>query len=428
MTRCRLLALALLLLPGGCESVKNVGRAAWPETDRLTEVELSNRIVDFADGFSGSVQDASSRIIDLVDDRQIRRRAVFWKITAINDCRRASLIDDPQRAFNELLALTMQLRVFFESGDPQRATAAPLLGAGQPIAAETMRGLELRLREDGPDFFIKTNLQPNFDEVESFVRAHPMTGMFVRDSYMTGASPEQKRALQRALEVPLKPFKIFDGIDQGAHAAAELAQTADRFTSVVQETPERIRWQLELLSYELENLESLQRALDGMDSVAQSADRLAATSEALPGELRATLDQAADRLVEQSAEVEQLLASSRTTLSELEQAGAAWQGTFEALRDITGKRDDKPDAQPAAEGEESGFNVTEYGDAAREIAAAGQELRLGIEELNRLLASDRLQDSTAEAVDHLAWRLGQLALFVFGLVAIHRLTLGRRRN
>lgn len=462
--------LAAILLGGwagtGCQYLS--GRFEDDATRLFAEDELAAELNSFADSFSGRVQNAADLIAERSADRLVRRRALQWKVISVAECRRAVLEDNHRVTYADLLALCVQLRLLFEEGEL-------VFGSDQTIALETMVWLETRIRALSERIFAPVRRAEVLSDTEKFALEHPATAQFRRDSFRLDAVPvEQKNALMASLAIPLKPFRVFEGIDQGAQAISELAQVADRFVSVAQEMPERTRWQMELLSYGLEDLDAIDRTLAGMASLTESSARVAAVAESLPSELRATLDQALADIDRRHEDFDRLLVSARAAIAELNgttesaeqvatalervashltDAGAAWEGTFSALRDITGKAENRADRESAGtsrpagpEDEGGGFDVTQYGDAAREIATAGQELRAVLEELNQLLGSgdlrnateeidrtaratiDRTGDESRSLADHVAWRLGQLAAFIFGLALVYRLVASRIRG
>ena len=97
-------------------------------------------------------------------------------------------------------------------------------------------------------------------------------------------------ALDWVVGVPLSPVRALEGVGSGAAAIHDFNDTALRFSRVVEGIPVQLRWQAELLLYDVEDRESLSNALASLDTISQSA-RLASEAVAkLPADLHSLLE------------------------------------------------------------------------------------------------------------------------------------------
>jgi hypothetical protein len=90
-----------------------------------------------------------------------------------------------------------------------------------------------------------------------------------------------------------------------AQAINNFNETARAFTQTVNELPHQTRWELELLLYDTEELESVERALAAAESFATGAERISEAAETLPKvlgtELAGRLEEARATMVELDA-------------------------------------------------------------------------------------------------------------------------------
>jgi len=125
-------------------------------------------------------------------------------------------------------------------------------------------------------------------------------------------------ALGWLIEIPMSPFRALEGVSSGAAAIREFNQTALELTHRVQVLPEQIRWQLELLLYDVEDRETVIQALALMQGMEESADRASRAVASLPAEFGASLEASRGAL----ADANQTIAQARGLVSADPKRGA----------------------------------------------------------------------------------------------------------
>jgi hypothetical protein len=185
----------------------------------------------------------------------------------------------------------------------------------------------------------------------------------------------------------------------------------------VNELPHLTRWELELLLYDAEELQSVDRALAAAESFALGAERISGTAETLPEELGAEL---AARLEEARATIAELDAA----LVRAEQLAGPLQHVADRVGDASAQWTALLTEMRADEDEDGGrpFDVREYESAADRIAEASREIRALVTELNQLDAS-----GAGALVDRAAWRGALLIGVFFAALAVYRLLSSRLR-
>ena len=219
------------------------------------------------------------------------------------------------------------------------------------------------------------------------------------------------------------------GVDAGAQAIREFNQTALRFTQVATTLPTFLRWNLELLAYDLETHHTVESGLAAFESIAQSTQQFSQVASQLPSDLGREASQLVNQVDASQGKTKNTLEAARAALAEangaaksfepvaaaldrttaqLQQAGVAWTAMVSAAR---GPTDD------AAKGksESRPFDIQDYERTAAEINQAAVQLRGLVSETQA--ASDAV---TRGFVDHLAWRAFQLVIGFFGLLFVYR--------
>jgi hypothetical protein len=420
-----LLTLVLALGLTGC---------AWMRVPRFlggsggySQEELSIELENFATHFHLLVTQAADTIQSSTDDPGVRKRTLMWKIQAIPLAEEALVESTPQEAFVSLLTLTVTMRHYLTHGSDLQN-----LGDLHELAVEAARELESELLGIGARFLGDQEIARVQQEVEQFVASRPVT----RSEYpiytlrRTLAGVETTSAFKRVVAVPLTPFKALEGVGNSAEEIRKFNITARTFVRSVERLPEQVRWQAELLLYDLEERESLSTALASLDTISQSA-RLASESVArLPADLQSLLgesEQSLERLQQLLASAHELAGPLRDTSEQIQQASTAWAS-------ILAPRQAAPDAPPSRP-----FDIREWESAVRELGAtAGQLERLlnelrgasdagltgaAIAPLNAVV--DRADATTRAWIDLVAWRLFQVIAAGFALAIVYRLVASR---
>jgi len=106
------------------------------ETDKISAIELRDRLNVFAIRFSNTVERAADKINNLSDDPKINENALLWKMNSIPAANQAIFLSDPLAALIDISALCIQMRYFLEEGNGQN-----LFGPHQHIAVRAANDL-----------------------------------------------------------------------------------------------------------------------------------------------------------------------------------------------------------------------------------------------------------------------------------------------
>jgi ElaB/YqjD/DUF883 family membrane-anchored ribosome-binding protein len=452
------------------------GAAAIDPLER--DRRLALQIVQFAVLFEATVDGASEEIAQTSASRAQRRAALLWQTRLVERCNISARIAQPQAALLETWALCARQRDYLESGDGRT-----LFGSQQAAAVRAARSLYDTIDQIAVGYLGAAKADAARQQVRDYSAAHPIRGVFVEGGAPPIILDAQRGGmLDSILGLPLLPFRALGGVT-GASSIGELPGAADRFTEVVRGLPEDARTQLELLLFTIEDSEQLAAALESARTIARSSERYADLAERLPQRFREEARALLDEIESRESRLRALLTDSRAAVQEVDgvllraqealcrldettqqftTAGQTWERTagavgaavkeIQILSGRTGAGEPgavepgRPAGAPAAsaavaagaEPEGRPFDILDYERTATAIGRSAAELRQLMAELRALLdepsppaglvqarrqADELLADTSARTralADHAAWRLGQLAVFVFGLALVFR--------
>jgi len=223
-------------------------------------------------------------------------------------------------------------------------------------------------------------------------------------------------------------------LDPAVRAIEQTRYLAERMMFYVERAPILLRWQVELLGYQVAAQPAPEQVLSNLTSLSQSAQGFAKTAEQLPklinDQREAALNQlfagvATERsnilasLSAQEAQLRELMPQVRQTLTAGNEMANSLNGAIKSLDEFV-HYVSPPDTNPApASTNSQPFNVLDYGKAATQIAAMSRDLNVLLATANQsatqLAVLSEQASAKAERLVDRAFRLG-LLLVVFLLV------------
>jgi hypothetical protein len=191
-------------------------------------------------------------------------------------------------------------------------------------------------------------------------------------------------------------------LDPATQALQETRHFAQRTMYYFQRMPTLIRWQTEMLALELVTSPAGQQVLEDLHGYRETANHLTRVIEAFPNQVAAAQKDILIQLAEENTRLSRLAEEFKATFEAGTSMAVAVREATEAIENLAGTNDPKPDAtaQPASPAspatDSHPFDVREYGAAASEIARASLELRGAIDSLNQLARSDVWQQRSVE--------------------------------
>jgi hypothetical protein len=324
-----------------------------------------------------------------------------------------------------LFSLAVAQQEFLSKGD-----GAQLFGKDQKIAIDASDELAQAIRQIGARFLSEEELRRVTQQVEDLSREYPIRGEFVVDTVETYSDAAIVGGrFEWIVEMPLSPFKALRGVDAGAQAIREFNQTALRFAQVAAALPTFLRWNLELLAYDLESHHTVESGLASFESIAQSAQQFSQAASSLPSDLGREASELVEKVDASQGEMQRTLESARAALAEASTAAKSFEPVAAALDRTSAQLDQAgvtftamisaakgpTDEATRGKGESRPFDIQDYERTAAQINQAATTLKELVSETRA--ASDGL---TRQFVDHLAWRAFQLVLASFALLFVYR--------
>jgi hypothetical protein len=398
----------------GCAALtQRLPAAVGGNAGGATASELRGALGTWATSFASLVTAASDRIRSETREREVRRHTLLWQLRMIPLAREAAFRPDAQEAYVAAFAVATAQHTYLTEGE-----GAALFGEQQPIAVGAAAKLQRDVLELGESFLTAGQLARLHQEVDGLAVEHPIRGVFAADALVQGFSdPSVRGTFAWVVDLPMVPFRALSGVSDTAQAVHAFNETAREFTETVNELPHLTRWELELLLYDAEELESVDRALAAAESFASGAERISGVADTLPEQLGAELEARLEDSRAAIAELDAALARAEDLAGPLQhvadrvgEASAQWTSLLAELRADDGGDDGRP------------FDVREYESAATRVADASREIRALVAELNQLDAAG------AEAfVDRATWRAALLIGVFFAALAGYRLLASRLR-
>jgi len=433
----------------GCQQMKSTtfGGRPTPETGQISEEELRGSLDAFEEYLKVSVEETVDKINKIDTTAKTRRTSLMIQMRtsqAIN-----AMLDrkDPVVACIEVWGFLVRFRQYLEEG-----AGRSLFGDNQNLFIEMAAQFEAKAEAISRTFMKNKIFEENRRNVYSFAQSNPIKTSFSNTIvYSTMAQEGKTSPFQSVINIPLAPVRAMEGVDRTASAVDRFTDKAVRFSNIIEELPESVRWQLLALLYDFEETEMTKSFLTSMSKFSDSSEQLAETTKNLPQEIRAqtsilveeidnkqanlqtTLDKAQKTLAaadQALAQADKTAASFQATVVEVNQLATAWDraanSTQLVLSEINKLKpaDKDPKAEPAFKIED----VHDIVDTVNQTVGTIQNITV---EIRDLVESKQLADYASmpdRLVNLLVWRLGQLITIIFFLALAYRFVVVRIRS
>jgi hypothetical protein len=272
----RLLAAAALFVLAACVNVPSqTPSMKQAGIEDVTATQLREIVLQFATDYAQAVELFADSLRNATENPHWQYRALLWKATMLTNIRQAALISDPMLALLDVWLYTRQLRDFIESPPPQYEYSELRRAAALALFEEwERRGRDVVVRLVGP---------------EKVAEAEPKLIEFA------AANPIDPLTLNRTSIMAIDSLALRDvgGGIGGAIGATywSMRDVADRASAINAALGKELRWNLQLMAYELAQMPLVDSTLT---SLRTSLDRIAALADTLPplvsGEREAVLD------------------------------------------------------------------------------------------------------------------------------------------
>ncbi len=378
-------ALLATLVAGGC---KSAGRAE-SRTDSVylgesfDPVLLTSATGRLIGELYVNMVTVSAEAARLTEDHSVREGSIRWRIYTATQIDRIRSLTDPRMRFAALWTLAAQMRIAFTEYE-----GPPRFGDQQYRYQDFARAFEKSVQDLGYLIFPESVMQQVTPEIERLARTSGVSGWFTPE-----ATNIQRGPISQLLAVPLSPISGLQGVGDTPAAINRFTDAARDMTRVVDNLPERTRWQIELMMLEAQNHGAVAEALREFSEARKAIERI---STELPQQTRELLadpklaeniekiQQLMQMAGELSARLDNTLKEFRQTISDVRQtvndaqvaSVAIGKAANEVNLMVAAIKEDDGDNDESATGEEGEkFRISDVTEAAVRIESAAAEIR-----------------------------------------------------
>ena len=417
MKKCLVVIILITYLLSGCGGGSDitVRSSHAPKKGQISKAELRDELTRFENVFIASLKQASSEINAMDQTRRAQRTNLRMRVRIIEALHAMTGSDDPIVAFLDTWSYVIRLHMYLEEGDGSR-----LFGERQPIAVDFIKTAESEMIRIAELFLKQDQLEQVRQDLEIFARENPITGFYANlIAYPTLEEEEDKEeygALMKTLSIPMAPIRAMEGVDNTATAIQNVRNSVERFTDVAEQMPELTRWQMTILMDDFEESEMTQSFLTSLDNFSQSSTRLVEVLDSMPQQLRTELLTVLEESNQQ--QLQTTLKAAAQTTTQANEAAVSWKNASDSIQELVAmfktSTPRPPDAPPP-------FGMRDFDNMLLNAGHTADKIGQTIGQLQETIDSDSkagIQNELRSLVDHIAWRLFQLALAVFGLMLV----------
>jgi len=410
-----LLVITSILL-SGCALTNRLfrDRAAEERAAALLQLQLS--VMRFADEYAARVDERVVVFQQATSDPGERLAAQSWLVSQATGAFTIAAGPNPELNAIDMLVFATLSRMVIEDrwvGELYGPRADALLAAHKALESRVWGHADVFLTAAQIDE-LRTSIEA-WHKDNPIGRAVPFIHLedFAFATSATSAGPSSTTSIFSFIGIdPLA------NLDPAVRELAQSRQLAERAVYYGQRVPKLISMETQRLAFEMAVTPESVRVLDSVDRIgvaAQTTSELAADlPRLLADERAAAIEQLTGVFDERQDQLQALVVELRSTL---EAGGATSDSVRETIAtlDALMARFERRASQQAAGTPSRPFDVTEYTEALRQLGDTAQQLQVLLAQVDSKApaltqVSDRAADRMASLVDHVYWRLVQLAL------------------
>lgn len=442
-------AIALVFFATGCFWGKRPAPDRTPTTLAVDEERLARDLREFQLYSKSRIEHTSDDIAATTRRLEVRRAAILWKTRMVDSYQERLSNPDPVAALTEAWILSLKQGQYLLTGEGKA-----LFGTAQPIAIGAATEFVARIEAIAQSQIPPERFEALQKSVIDLANANPMTGVFEEPTGQSLTFTEAGRqTLSFLASIPAAPLRAAESVGGRVSTLTSIPGMVERISGVVEDFPEELRWQSELLLANLESNDAVTSALLNFEQLSQSFQRIAAVSEGAPQQLRTLIDQTMDHLSSQQhmlarnlAEANLLAERTIVVMDRTKATGETWEKTAAAVSITVADLDlliNPPDAGPPSP---DGDFLTRADRTSKSLANAAVEVRSSIQEIQKLIDGPALPTlakvTSKEAdeillkaelrskrlIDRLFLRTAALLLIAFVLLVLYELVRRRLRR
>jgi hypothetical protein len=333
----------------GCTRSDNAGKNGdtISYTDHNTEDELRESLENFEEFFVKTITDAADKLDSLKKSRRPDRSTLRMKSLFIRASAAMLTQEEPMIALIDIWGLSARFSGYYQDGHGSKSVQP-----NQSVIIEAARKIESLIENIALKYLNKENFAKTRQKVHQFADANPIkpamkeTILFATKSYEGRSNP-----FEEIITLPLMPLVMVNEVTDGVTGAGKISKSTDHIADIVEGFPESARWQLLMLLYDIEKLESVKSTLGSFSQFSKSTSRLTSLVDQLPEKLRLEFSElmkeieeksqyinkmllltadASDNIKEALKTGDELTMSINKTSEKIQLAATAWQGAADS--------------------------------------------------------------------------------------------------
>lgn len=372
--------------------------------DRSVENELHQSLENFEEFFSNTIIDSSDELDRLSPVARSNRSTLKLRSVTIKASGAMLGQDDPLTALIDVWVLSVRLREYFEDG-----LGSTSFEPNQEVLIEAFDKIHRQVENIGLEYLTKEQFEMARHKVYEFAKANPVraglkeTVLFATETYEGQGNP-----FEEIVAFPLIPITtMVNGMAAAGTGPGKISASVDNFADTIEAFPESARWQLLMLLYDIEKLDSVKSTVESLSEFSKSTSRLADSAEKLPEGFRAEFSNLLVEIEKMSPNIRKMTESAEATsdnikeaiegggelavsltkmCEKIELAAGAWQGAADSTGTAVSRMIELRQAGDLSDEVNPYFNV--YMETARELSSVADKLPgvlLGVDTLTKKL-------------------------------------------
>ncbi len=426
-----LLAASVMGVSSSCGlTSKLTGAQAEAEATATKLQELQLKVMRFADGYAGGINEPIIRFQTETQDADERLTAQNWRLSQATSA--YTIATGPNAVTNalDMVVLATLSRMVMEDSWIQEKygeRAVPIRDAHRnlepgawSLVAEVLTEAQIQQLHQMVDDWRQKNPQ---------VRA--VANVHFKDFARAVGRPKPGEAQSAGNLFSLLGLDPLSTLDPAVQELAQTRYLAERTIYYLQRAPRLLDMQIERLTYQIAAMPETRAAIQDVNRVSLAAAAVGNVAEELPEvvarEREAVISQFMREMAAQQQQMLALVSALRGALEAGTATSDSLQGTLRGIDTLLGRFDKKGEEPTAPATPAKPFDIADYANAAREFAATAKQLELLIVQLNTGapqvgdLAQRTVTDMRA-LVDFAFWRLIMLGLLLIAAVWLAALT------
>jgi methyl-accepting chemotaxis protein len=324
-----LFAVALAMtLPGlvGCQSEQKQKKLAREEIEVVDPERLRVDVLNYLESIQSRYIGTMSTIAANTEDRTVREVTIRVKMSVVDIASSLMRERDARSIFVYTWAFAAASRHNSTEGTMKDAFADQ-----QQLHVDLATAAEEEIIEIGLNHFDDEIVEEAKDDIEEIARGVSGAGLVANRDIVTEVKSNIGKDVAGLMLSPLSAFK---GVASTPEAVNNIARVVDSLSNQLSLMPQRVRWEAELLTLELESLRTVSQASADITRFTDSFAVIANEIDHLPDELRSQTEDLLKNAEQLQPELRATLAQGEKTAAEIRETTQNVRQTAETIETV----------------------------------------------------------------------------------------------